>query len=485
MTKRYLIIGDVMLDRYYYSNTERISPEAPIPIHQVTEIEERLGGAGNVAHNLNQLKRNEILFLTVLGQKKEEDLIKIESLLQKQSIPHKIWKDSTRFTTVKNRIYSNDHLVARFDMESTHDLSESLQEDIYEFVKMEIIQKRVQCILFSDYQKGILTFSLCQKIIQLSKEHQIRVYIDPKVQEADKYKGAFLMKPNRKEADGMIQKWNLQNDHELLSYVNTTHLVITRGKESILYFYQKETKPYEIKTNSLNTMIKDVTGCGDCVFASIVFMYETTLLNEIDSFDKMKRAIQFAHFVGQRAVGNIGTYCVSMDDIFYFDQYQQKTENIYFHFHEDYSQQDLKTWIEKIKKTHSKIVFTNGCFDLIHIGHLQLLHYAKSYGDYLIVAINSDDSIKRLKGPLRPIHSNQERYHYLKELKIADAILLFDDNTPEKLLSIIQPDVLIKGGDYTYEQILGKEYCKEIKIFHFVNGYSSTKIIEKIKNIQS
>lgn len=481
MTERFLIIGDIMIDRNYYSHTERISPEAPIPIHQIEKIEEKLGGAGNVAHNLKELTQSveAVLLITVLGQKNEEDAVKIKGLLDNQNISFHIWKDQYRMTTIKNRIYSDNHLVSRFDMESTHDIPEEIENEIYKFVKMEIQKHRVKCILLSDYHKGVLTFQLCQKLIHLSNKHGIRVYVDPKVKEVKKYENAFFIKPNRKEADGMIHQFHLQKDEDLLKLLQLEYLVITQGAEGMIS-YSKDDEPFQVKHQEIKR-VRDVTGCGDSVFAAFVYMFEF-LYNDDHKKDreKMEWSIEFANFVGGKAVENLGTYITSHQD--YEDFYEKKQNHQKNIFHLTKDEKEIKRWIMKMKRKYSKIVFTNGCFDVIHKGHLQLLHYAKECGDYLILAVNSDKSIKRLKGESRPIHQEEDRIDFLKHLKIADAIILFEEDTPERLLSILKPNIMIKGGDYTPQTVLGREHCEEVKIFDFVDGYSSTKTIEKIKS---
>jgi D-beta-D-heptose 7-phosphate kinase/D-beta-D-heptose 1-phosphate adenosyltransferase len=478
--KRFLIIGDVMMDRSYHSHAERISPEAPIPIHQVERIEEKLGGAGNVANNLSGLiqEGEEFLLLTVLGQKNEEDSVKLKGLLKNQEIINKIWRDPYRKTTVKNRIYNDHHLVARFDIESTHNISQEIEDEMYEFVKMEIQKERVKCILLSDYSKGVLTIPLCQKLISISNQYGIRVYVDPKVKEVEKYKHAFLVKPNRIEANGMMKKLHLIKEEDFLKYLDLKYCVITQGSEGIIG-YSTDYEPIVVTHKEIKR-VRDVTGCGDSVFAAFVYMYEMLYDGEEDQ-ETMELSIEFANFVGGRAVENLGTYSTSHHDLEEFYEKKRK-DNIQNIFHLTKHEKEIYSWITKIKRRYSKIVFTNGCFDVIHTGHLQLLHYAKSCGDYLILALNSDKSIKRLKGESRPIHHEEDRIDFLKNLKIADAIILFEEDTPEKLLSILKPNIMIKGGDYTPNSVLGREYCKEVKIFDFVDGYSSTKTIQKIKD---
>ncbi len=477
----FLIIGDVMIDRNYFAKTERISPEAPIPIYQIEKIEDKLGGAGNVADNLNQLKEDgyQVHLWSVVGEENTEDICKMEELCKKRNIKYTFLKEKDRKTTVKNRIYSDDHLVSRFDIESINPISSQSKDSILSYICENI--DKIKCILLSDYQKGVLTISLCKKIIEFCKMKGKRVYVDPKVKEVEKYRGAFLIKPNRKEMNGILQNFHLQEDEEFIPFLQISHLVVTEGKEGMILYSKNQKESFQVKHQDENIQVKDVTGCGDAVFAGLVYMYEMLYdANEIDDIETIQMSVDFANFIGEKSVKNIGTYCCSKRDVEEFVQrsYEPKVDILHFKKDTEY----LRKWISNIKMKYRKIIFTNGCFDLIHTGHLQLLHFAKKCGDYLIVAINSDNSVKRLKGESRPIHTDVERIDFLKYLKIADALIVFDEDTPEKLLSILQPDVIIKGGDYQPQDILGKEFCKEVKIFPFVKDKSSTKLIEKIKN---
>ena len=478
----FLVIGDVMIDRYYFAKTERISPEAPIPIHQIQKMEDKLGGAGNVADNLNQLKEDgdEVHLISVLGEENKEDIYKIEELCKKKDIKYTFFKEDDRKTTVKNRIYSDDHLVSRFDIETISPISAKYRDEILFYVNTHI--NDFKCILFSDYQKGVLNISLCKKIIEICKMKGKRVYVDPKVKDVEKYRCAFLLKPNRKETDGILQSNRIHYEEDLISFLQISHLVVTEGKDGMVLYSKNQKNSFQVTHTEKDIKVKDVTGCGDSVFAALVYMYETLYDGtEEDDMETIQMSVDFANFIGEKSVGNIGTYCCSKKDIEEFlkkRSYQSKVNIFHFNQETEY----LQKWIFNLKQKYKKIVFTNGCFDVIHTGHLKLLHYAKKCGDYLILALNSDKSIKRLKGESRPIHHEEDRIDFQKNLKIADAIILFEEDTPERLLSILKPNIMIKGGDYTPSSVLGREYCEEVKIFDFVDGYSSTKTIQKIKN---
>lgn len=478
----FLVIGDVMIDRYYFAKTERISPEAPIPIHQIQKIEDKLGGAGNVADNLNQLKEDgdEVYLISVLGKENEEDIYKIEELCKKKKIKYTFYKENDRKTTVKNRIYSDDHLVSRFDIETTSPISAKYRDEILFYVNTHI--NDFKCILFSDYQKGVLNISLCKKIIEICKMKGKRVYVDPKVKDVEKYRGAFLLKPNRKEIDGILTSNRIHYEEELISFLQISHIVVTEGKNGMILYSKNQKDSFQVRHTEKDINVKDVTGCGDSVFAALVYMYEIMYDGTEDNMETIQMSVDFANFIGEKSVRNIGTYCCSKKDIEEFFKKRSHHSSKLNIFHVNREIEYLQKWIFNLKKKYKKIVFTNGCFDVIHTGHLQLLHNAKECGDYLILAVNSDKSIKRLKGESRPIHNEEDRIDFLKHLKIADAIIVFEEDTPENLLSILRPHVMIKGGDYTPETVLGREYCDEVKIFDFVDGYSSTKMIEKIKN---
>ena len=472
-----LLLGDAMIDRYYYSSIQRISPEAPIPIYNVENIENRLGGASNLALNISKIKQEKELFFFFIRGLKNEDVEGdvLETLLQKESISYYAYQIANRKTTIKNRIYVQDKMVSRFDIETTTPIDYHDSMKIYDMIFQKIKKHKIECLVLSDYAKGFLTIDLCEQLIQLCNDYSIPVFVDPKPKEYMKYKNCFLIKPNFQEACQMSYLSPTSNIQDILHtiYMNLSpyHLVITHGSQGMYYYSNHSLERFQHE-NIENHQVKDVTGCGDSVFAVMIIEY---LKNK-----NIIEAIRIANYIGLVSTKCVGTYVCNLEDI---ESYKKKKEEVKYqfekkilHFHSN--TRILQFVYQKIQKDYSKIVFTNGCFDIVHLGHIHLFQYAKSLGDFLIVAINSDSSIQRLKGPKRPFHNQEYRSQFLSAFPFIDLIILFDEDTPEKLLQFLHPHILVKGGDYTIENVKGKEFVEEVKIFPLVANYSTSRILE-------
>jgi D-beta-D-heptose 7-phosphate kinase / D-beta-D-heptose 1-phosphate adenosyltransferase len=472
-----LLLGDAMIDRYYYSSIQRISPEAPIPIYNVENIENHLGGACNLALNISKIKQEKELFFYFIRGLKNEDVEGdvVETLLQKESISYHAYEIPNRKTTIKNRIYVQDKMVSRFDIETTTPIDYYISMQIYDIIHQKIKRNKIDCVVFSDYAKGFLTIDLCEQLIQLCNDYSIPVFVDPKPREYMKYKNCFLIKPNFQEACQMSSLSPTSNIQDILHtiYMSLTpqHIIMTHGSQGMYYYsnHSLERFPHE---NIENHQVKDVTGCGDSVFAVIIMEYVKN--------KNVIKSIQLANYIGLLSTKCVGTYVCNLEDI---ESYEKKIEKVKYtferkiiHFHSNH--RILQFVYQNIQKDYSKIVFTNGCFDIVHLGHIQLFQYAKSLGDFLIVAINSDSSIQRLKGSKRPFHNQEYRSQFLSAFPCIDLIIIFDEDTPEKLLQMLHPHILVKGGDYTIENVKGKEYVDEVKIFPFVANYSTSRILE-------
>jgi D-beta-D-heptose 7-phosphate kinase/D-beta-D-heptose 1-phosphate adenosyltransferase len=312
--------------------------------------------------------------------------------------------------------------------------------------------------VISDYNKGLITNSLCKKIIQYSNENNIYTFIDPRTNDYMKYKDCFLFKPNLLEGktiSGCYYKNEITETIE--KTLNCKHIVLTCGEDGIFY----KNNIYK-QLNNRSTVV-DVTGCGDTVLSILVYIF--LLENDII------KAIKIANYIAKKSTTFIGNYNLNQDDI---DEF---IDTIIY----DYD----KTQLVNLTKIYgdSKIIFTNGCFDIIHSAHLKILNYSKKQGDVLIVGLNSDESIKRIKGESRPINNIKERCELLAQLDIIDHIIIFNDDSPLNILSVIKPNTIIKGGDYTKDSIIGKEYADNIIIFDYINNISTTNTILKINNI--
>jgi D-beta-D-heptose 7-phosphate kinase/D-beta-D-heptose 1-phosphate adenosyltransferase len=470
-----LIIGDIMIDIYFDCNTKRKAPEADIPIYNVINTEYKLGGASNVAKQLTNLKCN-VEIISVLG----DDIMgqKLQELLTFENIKYKIFIEKNRKTTQKNRIINNNNLINRYDIENTNDIEYITQQNIFDYI---CSNQNVDAIIISDYQKGVITTNLCELIINYANQNNIFTFIDPKVKDFIKYKNCFCFKPNLLEGKMITQKEKI-NDiiNNIYQDICCKNVILTSGKDGI--YLSINNNEYIHNNNYNNINIIDVTGAGDIVISIIVFIY---LLSK----DFIK-ACDIANFIARKSIQYIGNYNVSFKDIqeynkkyplysiFEFDNYYKKL-NIYTHIIYDHE-------IEKIKEIKSNnIVFTNGCFDIIHSAHIKLLNYAKSLDKIFIIGLNSDSSIKKIKGHDRPINNEKERIELLQNLNIANYIIVFTSKTPETILSYIKPNILVKGGDYDISTIIGKEHVNKICLFDYINNKSTSNIINKIKLLEN
>jgi len=461
-----IVIGDLILDKYLWGNCDRISPEAPVQIIDIDSDSYFLGGAGNVANNLISLGAN-VTVLSVVGQcgtaSKITDLLKTAKVNSKHIIFEK-----NRRTSQKTRLISSQQQVIRFDRETLNDISEDSQDNLIAIFSS--IVNDYDFVVLSDYGKGVLTEKLTQSIIKISKENDVKLIVDPKGSDYSKYKGAYTITPNKKEAvlatginitdtesltNALIQlKDNLKLDKSL----------ITLSHDGIAA-YDIELK--EFPTSAIEVF--DVTGAGDTVIASLAFALSSGL-----SFEN---AIKLSNLAAGVVVAKIGSATASIEEIIEFESKLHKSS------FEDHikDRREIKTILDSNKILGKKIVFTNGCFDILHIGHVKYLQEAKRLGDILVVGINSDSSVRKLKGSPRPFNSEEDRSSIIASLESVDYVVIFDEETPEKLIKFLLPDTLVKGGDYQNQTIAGQEFVNEVKLINFVEGKSTTSVIEKIK----
>ncbi len=468
-----LILGDIMIDRYYYGNMERISPEAPIPISNINNIEDKLGGAANLAINLNILYDKNIFLISVIGNDHNGEKIKL--LLNNNEIKHKLYIDEERKTTIKNRIYCSNKMTSRFDIETKKDINLEIQNQIIDDIDNMIKKIQIKALVISDYDKGFVTTVFCKNVIEKANNYRIPVFVDPKVKDIEKYQNCFLLKPNLQEIKMLSNKTDLDEIIiDVYQKIRCLFLLVTCGSDGLI-LYSSDLKKHVQHKNEINQNSVDVTGAGDTVMAVVVSEY---LKN-----NKLNEAIEIANYIAGKSVKNIGTYICNKEDI---EEYTKKyygeikiEQNIFIFENRNLYLNEI---IKRIRTNNKSIVFTNGCFDIIHLGHLKLLKYCKSLGDYLIVGLNSDSSIKRLKGNDRPFNNQTYRSNFLACLDIVDIIIIFNEDTPLKLCEYLKPKIMVKGSDYNIENIIGKEHCEEVKIFNFIDNYSTTNIIKNIKD---
>lgn len=458
------MLGDIMLDYSTTGTTEKLANEAPIPVLLKSHESVSLGGCGNVVQNLHALGCKKLYLLTVCGD--DEKAGKIQKMLDEKHVLYKLWKVAKK-TTSKHRFFANNKLLFRYDEEDFVNITTSIEYDVLNAVHQILEKDVIDCIYFSDYNKGFLTKNICQGVIQMARKKNIFVCVDPK-NDYTKYKGCSLIKPNRNEVEHLYGM-RLHMDHleEALHTIRKktecTSVVITLGNDGISYSSEKDGF-YKWKLNSKE--IIDVTGAGDIVGTILAYYYPQK--------EDKKSVIELSSYMGTVSVSHLGTYVLKVSDIIEAERFLKKNKYI---------------TVDKLQYIQGRRIFTNGCFDILHEGHIGLLSYCRSLAGtngHVIVAINSDTSVSSLKGSTRPIRNERQRIAMLNAIDSVDWIVVFSESTPVEILKTIQPHVLVKGGDYTFESILGKEYCKEVQIFPFEENISTTKIIEKItQNTQS
>lgn len=452
--KKIILIGDIILDINHHCITNRFAPENNnIPIYNIINTEYILGGVANNANNLNNLHNCEIELLSVIGN--DFYSTKIIELLNNNNIKYKFFLENNRITTQKYRLFSNNNMFSRHDIETTEEINEENQNNIFNYIKSI---KNIDAIIISDYNKGTITYDLCQKIINYSNNNNILTFIDPKINNIFKYKNSFLIKPNLYEAKEMTNKIEI-NDiiDKIYSDLNINNIIITADKDGC-YVYNNSKLTHINK--KYNFKLLDVTGAGD-IFLSI-FVYSYLMNND------MILSAKIANYIANKSITCIGNYLTSDDDLLLYN------DIIY-----DYEIDKIKL----IKKNYNNICFTNGCFDVIHAGHIKLLQFAKTKGDILIVAINSDESIKIIKGKKRPINNINLRIELLKSLNIIDYIIIFNTSDPLNIIKILNPLYLIKGPDYNNTNVIGSEYANNTIIYNSDIDISSSKIINKINHL--
>lgn len=459
-----LVIGDIILDINYFSVIERNCPENnKIPINKITHIEYILGGASNVGNNLNNLGVD-VELIGILGNDINNSN-KVQELLTEKNIKYKIFIDSERKTTVKNRIFIGNELFSRYDIEDTYEISELLENNIFNYIFN--ISEKIDAIILCDYDKGFLTENLTQQIINYCNKNNIFSFIDPKIKNYQKYKNCFLIKPNQVEAETITGETNLEFIFEKIKHlISPKHILLTRGKNGmILDNFNSE---HIIHENIINVV--DVTGSGDISMSILVYMFLKT--NNLYYSSKVSNYIS-----------GISTTVVGNYNILNYNIINNYLSNMFGKIIYDYETEKINFIINFLKNSNLKIIFTNGCFDILHSGHIRLLQYAKNQGDILIVGLNSDESIKNIKGNERPINDINERKTILSLFPFIDYVIIFNDDTPLSIISHVKPNTIVKGGDYNENNIIGKEYCDEVLIFNYIENKSSTNIINKIKSL--
>ncbi|MCT7518504.1 D-glycero-beta-D-manno-heptose-7-phosphate kinase [Aliarcobacter cryaerophilus] len=461
-----LVIGDLMIDHYLWGSCDRISPEAPVQVVNVKKESSVLGGAGNVINNLVTLG-SVVDVISVIGNDSVANELK--SLLEKIDVPtSNLVVENNRKTSKKSRLIASQQQVLRYDMESIDDINENSHKQIIQTLDKNI--DKYSSIILSDYGKGVLTTNLTKEIIKIANKNNIKVLVDPKGKDYSKYKGSYTLTPNKKEA---MEATNIdiKDESSLIEALKSLKTqcdlevsLITLSEQGIAIFDDELTiKP------TVAREVYDVTGAGDTVIASIAF----ALGNNLD----IKDAIYFANLAAGVVVGKIGSATTTLDEIYEYE-YSLHKSNSTSHIK---TFDEIKTLSSKLHSQGKKIVFTNGCFDILHVGHVKYLEVAKSYGDVLILGLNADSSVRKLKGPTRPINTQDDRAYILASLESVDYVVIFEEETPYELIKLIKPHVLVKGGDYEGKEVVGQDIADELKLVQFVDGKSTTNTIKRIQ----
>jgi D-beta-D-heptose 7-phosphate kinase/D-beta-D-heptose 1-phosphate adenosyltransferase len=458
-----LVVGDVMLDRYWHGGTSRISPEAPVPVVKVEQTEDRPGGAANVALNIAALGAGASL-TGLVG--KDDAAVALKESMQAAKVFSDFCEVDGRPTITKLRVISRHQQLIRMDFEETFSAESAQQLND----KAGQLLASVGALILSDYAKGALADP--QPLIQAAKAANIPVLIDPKGSDFSRYRGATLLTPNLHEFETVVG--HCENEQELVSKgeaLMREHdlqaLLVTRGEHGMTLLRPGEP---ELHLPARAREVFDVTGAGDTVIS--------VLAASLAAGEAMPQAVALANLAAGIVVAKLGTASISAPELRRAISAEQGSERGVM------TVEQLQIVLADARAQGEKIVFTNGCFDIIHAGHVGYLEQARELGDRLIVAINSDESVVRLKGPGRPINPVDRRMTVLAGLEAVDWVLFFEGDTPEELLEQLKPDVLVKGGDYDKESVVGwkivESYGGSVQALSFFDDCSTTAIVEKV-----
>jgi len=465
-----LVVGDLMLDEYVWGEVDRISPEAPVQIVAVKNEDYALGGSGNVVNNIAALGAK-VTVAGVIGSGSNGQLM-LQMFQQIGVDTAGIFQEPDRPTTKKTRVIAANQHVIRIDRETKTSISDTTLEKLAGFIENKI--PAVDVILISDYGKGLITNTLLARLAATARKHNKIAIADPKGLDFSKYSGVSVLTPNQKEASlasgiEITDELSLtEAGHKIMQIAGIDKLLITCGQDGMV-FIRPNKAPYKISAKA--RQVYDVSGAGDTVLAVLGL---ATAAGE--SFES---AMALANAAAGIVVGKVGTATVSELELI---SALQPDDGTAFKLKR---MEELAALCKELKKQGKRLVMTNGCFDLLHTGHIMLFSASKQLGDLLIVAIDDDDSVKALKGPGRPVISAEERVRVLSALDAVDYVVVFASEELESLIEMIRPDVLTKGSNYTTEEVYGRElveqYGGQVALIPVVENISSTRIINNIK----
>ncbi|MEX2364966.1 MAG: bifunctional D-glycero-beta-D-manno-heptose-7-phosphate kinase/D-glycero-beta-D-manno-heptose 1-phosphate adenylyltransferase HldE [Pseudohongiellaceae bacterium] len=464
---RVLVVGDVMLDRYYHGGTSRISPEAPVAVVNVQHIEENPGGAGNVALNIAALGAAATLVGVVGRDTAGRELL---NRLNAAGVLCNFQESASKPTITKLRVISRHQQLIRLDFEEYFEA-----EDVCEVnTRVETMLDTADVLILSDYNKGALTD--VSTLIALARERKIPVLVDPKGGDFSIYRGATVLKPNLHEFEDIVGRCRSEDEliskgRDLLRQLDLEALLITRGEHGMSLIRQDDP---ELHFPARARDVFDVTGAGDTVIS--------VLGAALAARAGLPESVALANIAAGLVVAKLGTVAISGPELRREVQRDGGSDRGIM------SQEQLMLAVADAHAHGEKIVFTNGCFDIIHAGHVGYLKDAKQLGDRLVVAINDDKSVTRLKGKGRPINSLDRRMAVVAGLESVDWVVSFSEDTPESLLETLKPELLIKGGDYSIDEVIGaklvQSYGGEVKVLSFLDDCSTSAMVEKIQDVK-
>ncbi len=466
-----LCFGDVMMDIFITGSVDRVSPEGPIPILCHANERKIPGGAGNVARNIASLGGQ----CHLVGTYGDDDNGKtLQTLLDQDGIKFYGVCDSLRPTASKTRFISSGQQLLRYDYEKTHAILPEQEQLLYTLLSSFKNQEKI--LILSDYGKGVLTNPMLEMVIKLAKSHNMIVIVDPKGTDFSKYKGVDYITPNRDElykATGMAVESDAQIEaacKKITTQCNIKGVLATRSEQGASLF--ENGKITHFPSNAKD--VYNVVGAGDTVIA----VFGLALAGGFDSV----ASANLANHAGSIAVSKPDTATVTLQELEGRNAFVAYPTKLF-------DMQALDQKLVQWRASKERIVFTNGCFDLLHAGHLSLLYGALKHGDKLLVGLNSDCSVKKLKGAERPIQTETVRAQLLSALEMVDGVVLFDEETPEKLIHRIVPDVLVKGGDYSYEDVVGGDFVEnnagKVILIDLLEGYSTTSLVHKMQGLDA
>ncbi len=461
-----LVVGDVMLDQYVWGDVDRISPEAPVPVVRATLRDHKPGGAANVAMNLAGLGAA-VTVVGFAGSDGERALL--EELLIDQGVEPRLIPVPGVLTTVKLRILCGHQQMMRLDIEART----AFAVDDYRQLLSRVLPALDSCaaVVLSDYAKGTLSEGVCQSVIWEARRRQIPVLVDPKSLNLERYRGATAVCPNRKELaaatgeSGQDLTQLLNSGQALLGPLELEFMAVTLGEKGISVLQRGR----QFHAPAIVRQVFDVSGAGDTVIAVLALAMACQV--------PIESAAQLANVAAGIVVSKVGTVPIRKEELLgcLSEQLPAAMEEKVVH------PEQLASRVALWRSGGQRIVFTNGCFDIVHIGHIRLLEQARRQGDRLIVGVNSDESVRKLKGPLRPIVGERERARVLAALSAVDAVVIFSESTPLRLIEAVRPDILVKGGDYTEEMVVGaaevRAWGGRVELIPLVEGVSTTRLI--------